>query len=72
MRTVRMLAAAALTGAALFGLAAPSAVADSPSATVSPGEDTRSTAGPTEAGDDLPYRRPVSSGAAGHRPGGDR
>ncbi|MFD3571857.1 hypothetical protein [Streptomyces sp. NPDC058671] len=50
MRTVRMLAAAALTGAALLGLAAPAALADSPSATADPGADTRSTAGPTEAG----------------------
>ncbi|WP_406054984.1 hypothetical protein OG462_05505 [Streptomyces sp. NBC_01077] len=49
MRTVRMLATAALTGAALLGLAAPAALADSPSATADP-ENTRSTAGPTEAG----------------------
>ncbi|GHG22206.1 hypothetical protein [Streptomyces zaomyceticus] len=49
MRTVRMLAAAALTGAALLGLAAPAALADSPTATANP-DDTRSTSGPTEAG----------------------
>ncbi|MFD5110493.1 hypothetical protein [Streptomyces cinereoruber] len=48
MRTVRTLAAAALAGAALLGLAAPAAVADSPSATATP--DTRTTTGPTEAG----------------------
>ncbi|MFJ3785030.1 hypothetical protein [Streptomyces sp. NPDC090093] len=48
MRTVRTLAATALAGAALLGLAAPAAVADSSSATATP--DTRSTEGPTEAG----------------------
>ncbi|MER5964672.1 hypothetical protein [Streptomyces sp. NPDC002057] len=50
MRTVRTLTTAALAGAALLGLAAPAALADSPSATASPDEDTRSTAGPLEAG----------------------
>ncbi|MFD3537159.1 hypothetical protein [Streptomyces sp. NPDC058664] len=50
MRTVRMIAAAALAGAALLGLAGPAALADSPSATADPSADTRSTAGPTEAG----------------------
>ncbi|MEV4941632.1 hypothetical protein [Streptomyces zaomyceticus] len=49
MRTVRMLAAAALTGAALLGLAAPAALADSPTASAG-SEDDRSTSGPTEAG----------------------
>ncbi|MFE7513573.1 hypothetical protein ACFU8I_20470 [Streptomyces sp. NPDC057540] len=46
MRTVRMLATAALAGAALLGLAAPAAPADSPSASASPSDE----AGPTEAG----------------------
>ncbi|MFF5761500.1 hypothetical protein ACFY8F_03130 [Streptomyces tanashiensis] len=46
MRTVRMLATAALAGAALLGLAAPAALADSPSASASPSDE----AGPTEAG----------------------
>ncbi|WP_030689037.1 hypothetical protein [Streptomyces globisporus] len=46
MRTVRMLATAALAGAALLGLAAPAAPADSPSPSASSSEE----AGPTEAG----------------------
>ncbi|MFD8205135.1 hypothetical protein ACFV2S_01800 [Streptomyces sp. NPDC059695] len=46
MRTVRMLATAALAGAALLGLAAPAALADSPGASASPSGE----AGPTEAG----------------------
>ncbi|MFD6358403.1 hypothetical protein ACFWFX_00950 [Streptomyces roseolus] len=46
MRTVRMLAAAALAGAALLGPAAPGALADTPAPSASAGED----AGPTEAG----------------------
>ncbi|MFI1658641.1 hypothetical protein ACH4ZU_27620 [Streptomyces sp. NPDC020472] len=46
MRTVRMLATAALAGAALLGLAAPAALADSPSPSASSSEE----AGPTEAG----------------------
>ncbi|MFE2560635.1 hypothetical protein ACFXGT_32415 [Streptomyces sp. NPDC059352] len=50
MRTVRILATAALAGAAFLGLMGPAAVADSPSATASPGTDTASEAGPTEAG----------------------
>lgn len=50
MRTVRMLATAALAGAALLGLAAPAALADSPSATPDPNASAGSGAGPTEAG----------------------
>ncbi|MEF9881106.1 hypothetical protein [Streptomyces sp. P9-A4] len=50
MRTVRTLATAALAGAALLGLAAPAALADSPSATADPSADIGSKAGPTEAG----------------------
>ncbi|MEU2503231.1 hypothetical protein ABZ621_00825 [Streptomyces sp. NPDC007863] len=46
MRTVRMLAAAALAGAALLGPAAPGALADTPTPSATAGED----AGPTEAG----------------------
>lgn len=46
MRTVRTIATAALAGAALLGLAAPAALADTPSASASPSEE----AGPTEAG----------------------
>ncbi|MCD2468900.1 hypothetical protein MBT42_35790 [Streptomyces sp. MBT42] len=49
MRTVRTLAAAALAGTALLGLAAPAALADSPSSSADPGKDA-SAAGPTEAG----------------------
>ncbi|MFE6854293.1 hypothetical protein ACFVDH_26290 [Streptomyces sp. NPDC057674] len=49
MRTVRTLAAAALAGAALLGLAAPAALADSPLSSADPGKDA-SAAGPTEAG----------------------
>lgn len=49
MRTVRTLATAALAGAALLGLAAPAALADSPSPSTGSGKDG-STAGPTEAG----------------------
>ncbi|MFJ3499557.1 hypothetical protein [Streptomyces sp. NPDC090135] len=70
MRTVRTLAAAALAGAALLGLGAPAAVADSPSATASP--DTGSTAGPTEAGTTfrtaarfLPGQRATAQAATG-------
>ncbi|MFI8370119.1 hypothetical protein [Streptomyces sp. NPDC085466] len=44
MRTVRMLAAAALAGAALLGPAAPGALADTPTPSADP------SAGPTEAG----------------------
>ncbi|MFB6836387.1 hypothetical protein [Streptomyces sp. NPDC056361] len=50
MRTVRMLATAALAGAALLGLAGPAALADSPSATPDPSASAGSGAGPTEAG----------------------
>ncbi|WP_329275210.1 hypothetical protein [Streptomyces sp. NBC_00691] len=50
MRTVRTLATAALAGAALLGLAAPAALADSPSPSTDPGKDTASVVGPTEAG----------------------
>ncbi|MEU2232138.1 hypothetical protein [Streptomyces vietnamensis] len=46
MRTARMLATAALAGAALLGLAAPAALADTPSPSASSSEE----AGPTEAG----------------------
>ncbi|MCM1946963.1 hypothetical protein NC315_16520 [Streptomyces sp. G2] len=46
MRTVRMLAAAALAGTALLGPAAPGALADTPTPSASAGEE----AGPTEAG----------------------
>ncbi|MFF8806246.1 hypothetical protein [Streptomyces omiyaensis] len=46
MRTVRMLAAAALAGAALLGPAAPGALADTPTPSATAGEE----AGPTEAG----------------------
>ncbi|MFC9705680.1 hypothetical protein ACFTWD_33885 [Streptomyces sp. NPDC056943] len=46
MRTVRMLATAALAGAALLGLGAPGASADSPTPTADPS----ASAGPTEAG----------------------
>ncbi|MFI8321810.1 hypothetical protein [Streptomyces sp. NPDC085529] len=46
MRTVRMLAAATLAGAALLGPAAPGALADTPTPSASAGEE----AGPTEAG----------------------
>ncbi|MFF2303285.1 hypothetical protein ACFVVP_12380 [Streptomyces sp. NPDC058128] len=49
MRTVRTLAAAALAGTALLGLAAPAALADSPSSSADLGKDA-SAAGPTEAG----------------------
>ncbi|MFE0650373.1 hypothetical protein ACFVZH_17485 [Streptomyces sp. NPDC059534] len=50
MRTVRMLATAALAGAALLGLAGPAALADSPSATADPSASAVPDAGPTEAG----------------------
>ncbi|AJF63539.1 hypothetical protein [Streptomyces vietnamensis] len=46
MRTVRLLATAALAGAALLGLTAPAALADTPSPSASSSEE----AGPTEAG----------------------
>ncbi|MEU4081434.1 hypothetical protein DEJ45_34135 [Streptomyces venezuelae] len=72
MRTVRMLAAAALAGAALLGPVAPAALADSPSASASPGGDTGSTAGPTEAGTTfrtaarfLPGQRATAQAATG-------
>ncbi|MEE1816303.1 hypothetical protein PUR59_14935 [Streptomyces sp. SP18ES09] len=68
MRTVRMLATAALAGAALLGLAAPAAPADSPSASASPSEG----AGPTEAGTTfrtaarfLPGQQATAQAAAG-------
>ncbi|MEX0172303.1 hypothetical protein [Streptomyces sp. LMG1-1-1.1] len=50
MRTVRMLATAALAGAALLGLAGPAALADSPSATPDPSASAGTGSGPTEAG----------------------
>ncbi|MET9677895.1 hypothetical protein ABZY68_33110 [Streptomyces sp. NPDC006482] len=46
MRTVRMLATVALAGAALLGVTAPAALADSPTPTADPA----ASAGPTEAG----------------------
>ncbi|MEW1696356.1 hypothetical protein ACIQCR_11795 [Streptomyces sp. NPDC093249] len=69
MRTVRTLVTAALAGAALLGPVSPTALADSPSASATPGGDA---AGPTEAGTTfrtaarfLPGQQATAQGSSG-------